>query len=264
MPSQVLFWEFRSNCKENQIKPRLDQKWNQLLKKNKHVTHQWVNILVHRLHVENNPNKPRRATACPWHLRHAPRWDACRHHRWVRPSCRGRANSRAHPSALGHRLSVPCCEWTECRDKSRMKLWGGVSNEQPAGVERLTRSCCSWSGPGGRGHSWRSVAALRWWRDTSGKYTCPGRELSRGCGTAGTGAWVQERSGVVTLVKEVCHDLSESTFPPPCFYREVSAFVCVNICLYTCRRFWQSPRPQAPPGKCRSRSSRGASCCSWP
>lgn len=108
---KYFFKQFYENlgqiAKKNQPKGELVLKWNHLLKKNKRVTHH---------NTENNPtlaDKPRRATACPWHSRHAPRWVACRRRRWVLPSCRGRANSRALPSALGRRRSVPCCEGRE-------------------------------------------------------------------------------------------------------------------------------------------------------
>lgn len=68
-----------------------------------------------------------------------------------------------------------------CGRFSALKPW--------CGVRRLTRSWCSWSGPGDRGRSERSVAALRWWNGTSGRCTCPGLWLFRGYSTAGTGAW---------------------------------------------------------------------------
>lgn len=54
-------------------------------------------------------HSPPRATACPWHSPHAPRWAGGRHRRWAPPSCRGMAGSTAPPWAPGHQQSAPSC-----------------------------------------------------------------------------------------------------------------------------------------------------------
>lgn len=120
-----------------------------------------------------------------------------------------------------------------CGRFSALKPW--------CGVRRLTRSWCSWSGPGDRGRSERSVAALRWWHGTSGKCTCPGLWLSHGYGTAGTGAWgkrgrhvKRDRCSLNNCFDTLHHSCSICHHLLGCKSNRISSLTCVTTCFTGC------------------------------
>lgn len=146
---------------------------------------------------------------------------------------------------------------------------------------RLTRSCCSWSGLGDTGRSWRSAAAPQWWRDTSGKYTCPGHGLSHGYDTGDTNAYgkVRKRNKIyywlrfqIIFLKILFTAISDytvvwrqlDTWVTTCYTSFHGALLGLQGATFTCQHFWRTPRLQAQPGKYRSGSSQGASYYSWP
>lgn len=85
-------------------------------------------------------------------------------------------------------------EWTLWQSDDSLKRSLNASVFPGSFTASVTRSCCSWSDRGDRGHSWTGEAAPQWWRDTSDRCTFPVPEPSLCCGRDDTNACQERQS----------------------------------------------------------------------